>query len=99
MPLALFLLAPTVADDNTNAAAGIFGAFAVLWILLAIGLIVLSLVINWKIAEKAGFPGVASLLMLIPLVNLIVLCYFAFTEWPVTRELRMARSTITSPQR
>ena len=56
--------------------------------LVCLALIILGLVINWKIAEKAGFSGAASLLMLIPLANVIVLCYFAFTEWPIEREVR-----------
>jgi hypothetical protein len=54
-----------------------------------------SLVINWRIAAKAGFSGAASLLMLIPLVNIIVVIYFAFTEWPIERALRESRIRAT----
>ena len=32
------------------------------------------------------------LLMLIPLVNIIILCIFAFSEWPIQKELREARA-------
>lgn len=35
----------------------------------------------WKIFSKAGFAGALSLLMLVPLVNLIVLYIVAFSEW------------------
>jgi hypothetical protein len=35
----------------------------------------------WKIFSKAGFAGALSLLMIIPLVNLIVLYVVAFSEW------------------
>lgn len=35
----------------------------------------------WKIFSKAGFAGALSLLMIIPLVNLIVLYVIAFSEW------------------
>ena len=35
----------------------------------------------WKIFSKAGFSGWLSLLMLIPLINLIVLYIVAFSEW------------------
>ncbi len=35
----------------------------------------------WKIFSKAGFAGALSLLMIVPLVNLIVLYVVAFSEW------------------
>ena len=87
----LALLADSNNDAGANALAGAFAAFGFVWLLVCLGLIILSLVINWKIAEKAGFSGAASLLMLIPLVNVIVVIYFAFTEWPIERALREAR--------
>jgi uncharacterized membrane protein YhaH (DUF805 family) len=37
----------------------------------------------WKIFHKAGFSGVLSLLMVVPLVNLIVLYVVAFSKWTV----------------
>lgn len=84
-----------LADANSDAAsqaANAFAAFGLLWVLVCIAVLILSLVINWMIAEKAGFSGVASLLMLIPLVNVIVLFIFAFSEWPIQRELREAKA-------
>jgi type VI protein secretion system component VasK len=39
----------------------------------------------WRIIDKAGFPAVTSLLMLIPVVNVVVLFYLAFAEWPALR--------------
>ena len=35
----------------------------------------------WKIFSKAGFAGALSLLMIIPLINLIVLYVIAFSDW------------------
>ena len=35
----------------------------------------------WKIFSKAGFSGVLSLLMIVPLVSLIVLYCVAFSKW------------------
>jgi amino acid permease len=35
----------------------------------------------WMIFTKAGFNGALSLLMLIPLVNIIMISYLAFAEW------------------
>jgi hypothetical protein len=64
--------------------------------LLAVAAIVASLgslivLPYWKIFSKAGFPGALSLLMLIPLVNLVAMFYLAFAEWPIHRQLADAR--------
>lgn len=45
----------------------------------------------WRIFRKAGFNGALSLLIFIPGVNLLLLLFLAFTEWPVERELRRLR--------
>jgi len=91
-PLPLLIFASASDDAQAHALAGAFAAFGLFWIVFCIAVLILSLVINWRITEKAGFPGAGSLLMLIPLANLFVLCYFAFSEWPIERELREARS-------
>jgi hypothetical protein len=56
--------------------AGVFGiAFFVAYL------------IAWRrIFKRAGFPALMWLLMLIPLVNLIGLCYLAFAQWRVKSE-------------
>jgi hypothetical protein len=86
------LLADANSDAATNAIAGTMAAFGVVGILVGIGLLILSLIINWTIAAKAGYSGALSLLMLIPLVNIIIILMFAFSEWPIQRELREARA-------
>jgi hypothetical protein len=39
----------------------------------------------WQIFSKAGFSSWISLLMLIPLANLMVLYIVASTEWPALK--------------
>lgn len=51
--------------------------------LLAIVMVVVGIVPYWKIFSKAGFSGWMSLLMLVPLVNLLVLYLVAFSQWNV----------------
>ena len=41
----------------------------------------------WKIFSKAGFSGAWSLTQFVPILNIVVLFYVAFSEWPVHREL------------
>ncbi len=40
----------------------------------------------WKIYSKAGFSQWLSLLMIVPLINLIVLYVVAFSAWPTQRQ-------------
>lgn len=50
--------------------------------LLAIFVVLPIIVIPyWRIFSKAGFAGALSLLMVVPLVNLIILYVVAFSEW------------------
>lgn len=51
------------------------------FLLYVIGAVVV-VVPFWKILEKAGFTPALSLLMLIPIVNLVALYVFAFSKWP-----------------
>ena len=50
-------------------------------IIVIIGMICVILLPYWKIFGKAGFSPVLSLLMVIPLVNIIMLYYLAFSKW------------------
>ncbi len=62
-----------------------------------IALLVFTVFIWWRIFAKAGYPGALALLMLVPLVNLGLLCVLAFAEWPIQRELAQLRRTAGSP--
>lgn len=77
---------------NDKAAAGMFAGFMVIYALFFLAILVLSIVVNWKIAQKAGYQGALSLLMLIPLVNFVILLIFAFSEWPVEAEVKRLRA-------
>lgn len=39
----------------------------------------------WRIFSKAGYPGIMALLVFVPGVNLILLYWFAFADWPAAR--------------
>lgn len=45
----------------------------------------------WRIFQKAGYTGVLSLLMLVPLANIFMLYFLAFSNWPIERELNNCR--------
>ncbi len=50
------------------------------------GLVAIVFVVPfWKIFEKAGFPPALSLIMLVPIANLVALYFVAFSTWPSYR--------------
>lgn len=52
----------------------------------ALLLSVILVVPFWKICSKAGYSGWLSLLILVPIANLILLYFLAFSEWPSRRD-------------
>jgi uncharacterized membrane protein YhaH (DUF805 family) len=58
---------------------------AELIIIVIIGLVII--VPFWKIFSKTGYSGWLSLTQLVPFLNIIVLFYVAFAEWPIQKEL------------
>ncbi len=59
------------------------GSFSIWHWGIFIFLYAIFLVPIWQIVSKAGFSGALSLLVLIPLVNIVFLWMFAFTKWPI----------------
>ena len=59
--------------------------------LISLVVIVFFVIVYWRIFSKAGYSGALSLLMFVPIANIIVLCVLAFAEWPIYRELKQLR--------
>ncbi len=72
---------------------GTIGLAEILIILIIIGMTaVLTVIPFWRICSKAGFPGVLSLLMLLPIANIILPFYLAFAEWPVLKQMKTSEN-------
>jgi choline-glycine betaine transporter len=84
--------APITMPDTSGlmALAGAYSIFAL------VGLII-TIVCNFIIARKAGFNPWLSLLVLIPIVNIIIYLLFVFVPWPVNKELKRLRSLGAPP--
>jgi len=54
--------------------------FPEIFVILAMALLVVWPF--WRIFKKAGFPGALGLLMVVPVVNLVMILFLAFAEWP-----------------
>ena len=63
--------------------------FLELMVILAI--LAFALVVWGKIFAQAGYSPWLGLTLVVPLVNLIVFLWFAFSKWPVRAELERLR--------
>jgi len=54
-------------------------------VLVVLVYVVVIVVPCWRIVGKAGYAGAWSLLVLVPVVNVILLWVFAFAKWPNER--------------
>lgn len=71
--------------------SGIFGC------VLSIAMIALVVYPLWRIFEKLGYPGVMSLLMYVPIVNLIALWYGALNPMPFEQRGGVGRPMAPPP--
>lgn len=68
------------------------------WLTGGLGLVVLvvyglvMLVAYIRIIQKAGYSGWWILVALVPVLNLVMFLVFAFSRWPVLRELDARRA-------
>jgi surface polysaccharide O-acyltransferase-like enzyme len=79
-------------DSNERALGALAGGFAVVWVLFFIALVIFSIYCCWRVAMKCGYPGAYSLLLLLPVINIIVQLVWVFSEWPIEAELKRARA-------
>jgi len=50
-------------------------------------------IVGWvKILGKAGYSGWWVLIGVVPIANLVMFLVFAFSEWPIVREVRELRA-------
>jgi hypothetical protein len=78
----------------------LFPGGGIFFLLMAVAVSALVVFLFWRILRKAGYEGALSLLMLVPFVNIGLLVYLAFEEWPVLKELhkwRLAYAQTAAP--
>ncbi|MEW6363947.1 MAG: hypothetical protein AB1714_04845 [Acidobacteriota bacterium] len=64
------------------------GALGVAELVMVVVVVFIIVLPFWKIFSKAGFPPALSLLMLLPLINILMLFYLGFAEWPRLRQAK-----------
>ncbi|HXW52001.1 MAG TPA: hypothetical protein VEJ41_08425 [Candidatus Acidoferrales bacterium] len=78
-------------DARPEAWGAMAGGFVALWGILVVAILLFSIYCWWRVAEKCGYPGPYSLLLLIPIVNLVVQLIWVFSEWPIETEVKRLR--------
>lgn len=68
------------------------GSMGTMELLLVVLVVALIVYVYGRIWSKAGYPGWAGVLMIIPIVNLLAILYLAFAKWPVEEELERLRN-------
>ncbi|GAC1364370.1 MAG: hypothetical protein NVS2B12_07480 [Ktedonobacteraceae bacterium] len=80
-----------MSDSQSQALSAALGTYFTIVGIIIIASIVFSIIIYWRIFSKAGYSGALSLLMFVPIANLVMLCILAFGEWPIYQELNALR--------
>ncbi|MDA8309897.1 MAG: DUF2510 domain-containing protein [Actinomycetota bacterium] len=83
---------PIVAAAGGGAFAGAAGVL----LLVYAAIVVISIIAAVKVVTKAGYSGWWVLIAFVPLVGVIMALVFAFSDWPVLREVRALRAQVAS---
>lgn len=75
--------------------AGFFATFGIV-LFIEIAVVVLAIIATVKVIIKAGYSGWWVLIALVPIVGSIFFLIFAFSTWPVTREVEMLRAQVAA---
>ena len=76
---------PSTVPPETAQMLAAMGPFFATFGLVMLLVCVFMIFCYWKIFSKAGYSGALSLLMLVPLVNLVSLWVLAFKQWPALK--------------
>jgi hypothetical protein len=71
------------------------GELIIIGVVLAL-VVVCYIIPFWRICSKAGYSGALALLMFVPLANIVLLFFLAFSKWPIERRLEQAQPGVQS---
>jgi|GEM_PF-596971 len=90
------VLATCVTGNGRTICTSSGGVLGVLLVVYA-AILVVGIIAAVKVLTKAGYSGWWVLILFVPLLNFVMTLVFAFSEWPVLRELRSLRAQIRGP--
>jgi hypothetical protein len=74
--------------------SGLFAGLGIAILLIYLAVVVIGIIAAVKIVTKAGYSGWWVLIAFVPLVGSVFVLIFAFSTWPVTREVQMLRGQL-----
>jgi hypothetical protein len=80
----------------TNGSTGLFAGLGIAIVLIYLAVAVIGIIAAVKVVTKAGYSGWWVLIAFIPLVGSVFVLIFAFSTWPVTREVQMLRTQLAT---
>ena len=76
----------------SEGAGAVFVAVFIVFLIFALLIITaIKILIACKVFSKAGYSWVFGLLILVPIADIVMVCFLAFADWPVLKELRQLR--------
>ena len=76
-----------------STSAGLFAGLGLL-LFVYLAILVVSILAAVKVVTKAGYSGWWVLITFVPLVGMVFVLVFAFSTWPVTREVQLLRAQL-----
>jgi hypothetical protein len=94
MPAALIHASITCATDAAGQThcSGVNGGLVAGLLIVYAAVAVVGIVAAVKVVTKAGYSGWWVLISFVPLVGIVFVLIFAFSKWPVLKEVEMLRS-------
>lgn len=83
-------------SGTSNGVGALLTGIGLFAFIFSLAVLVFFIIVYWRIAAKAGYNGALSLLLLVPIANIVLICVFAFSEWPVLRELKQLRQQVAA---
>jgi len=78
-----------------HCSSGAGPVFVVVLIILALFVMLIitaiKILIACKIFSKAGYNWALGLLIILPIVDVVMVCFLAFSDWPILKELRQLK--------
>jgi hypothetical protein len=78
----------------TNGSTGLFAGLGIAIVVIYLAVAVIGIIAAVKVVTKAGYSGWWVLIAFVPLVGSVFVLIFAFSTWPVTREVQMLRAQL-----
>ena len=90
----MLLLAQSSTTTSPDQSLAALAAMSTVFLIFGLIAVVVTVLIYYFIFKRTGMNPWLSLVMLIPIGNLVMLLVLAFSEWPIEREVKALRAQL-----